>query len=82
MLPPFILFTERLRSDKVGVDKRHFIGVFHRKIHVLGLPKRDLVIIGILQRHLVTPEMGEDVVTAIFPGAGGVEDVRQLIDQR
>ncbi len=37
MLTPFVLFAERLGSDKIGVDKRHFIGIFHCKINILRM---------------------------------------------
>ena len=82
MFAPFILFTEGLSADKIGVDKGDLVGVLHRKINILGVAQRNFVVVGILQRHLVAAKMRKDVVTAIFPGAGSVEDIGQLVYQR
>ena len=82
VLAPFVFFTERLCGDEIGIDKRHFVGVFDRKINVLGMTERDFVVVGILQRHLVAAKVREDIIAAVLPRAGGVEDVRQLVDQR
>ncbi len=82
MLAPFILQAERLRGDEIGIDKGDFIGVLHRKVDVLRLAESDLVVVGILQRHLVAAQMRKDVVASVLPGAGSVEDIRQLVDQR
>ncbi|MNY68721.1 hypothetical protein D3C86_2065330 [compost metagenome] len=57
MLASFVLFAERLSGHEVGIDKRHFIGVFHRKIDVLRLAQGDFVIVGILGRHLIPAEV-------------------------
>ncbi len=81
MLTPFILFAKRLRGHEIGVDKRHFISVFHRKINILSMTERDFVVIGILQRHLVAAEMRKHIIAAIFPGAGCVENIGELIHQ-
>ncbi len=82
VLAPFVLLTERLSSDEIGINERHFIGVFNRKINVLRMTQRDFIVVGILQRHLIPAEVREDIIPAILPGAGGVKDVRQLVDQR
>ena len=82
VLAPFVFFAERLGGDKIGIDKCHLVGVFHREINVLGMPERNFVIVGILQRHLVATQVREDIVTAVLPRAGGVEDVSELVDQR
>ena len=57
MLTPFVLFAERLGSDKISVNKRHFIGIFHCKINVLCVAQRDFIVIGILQCDLITAEV-------------------------
>ncbi|MNT10697.1 hypothetical protein D3C72_1455400 [compost metagenome] len=57
VLASFVLFAERLSGHEVGIDKRHFIGVFHRKIDVLRLAQGDFVIVGILERHLIPAEV-------------------------
>ncbi len=81
MLAPFVFFAEGLSSHEICIDKRHLVGVFHRKINVLGMPEGNLIIVGILQRHLVATEVRKDVIPPVLPGAGGVKDVCQLVHQ-
>ena len=82
VLAPFVFFTERLSGDEIGIDKRHLVGIFHCEINVLSVAERDFVIVGILQRHLVAAQVREDIIAAVLPCAGGIEDIRQLVDQR
>ncbi|MNL48074.1 hypothetical protein D3C87_1709030 [compost metagenome] len=82
VLTPFVLFTERLGGDKIRIDKRDLVGVFHREINVLSVAERDFVVVGILERHLIAAQMREDIIASVFPRTTGVEDVCQLVDQR
>ena len=81
MLTPFVLFAERLGSDKIGVDKRHFIGIFHCKINILRMSQRDFIVVGILQRDLIATEVRKDIITTIFPRTGSVEDIGKFVYQ-
>eukprot|EP01084_Bolivina_argentea_P231218 389962_1 len=81
MLTPFVLFAERLGSDKISVNKRHFIGVFHCKINVLSVAQRDFIVVGILQCDLITTEVRKDIITTIFPRTGGIEDIGKFVYQ-
>ena len=82
MLTPLVLQTERLSADEVGIDKCHLVGIFHCEINILGMTEGNFIVIRILERHLIAAEMRKDIIPAIFPGAGSIEDIGELIDQR
>ena len=81
MLTPFVLFAERLGSDKISVNKRHFIGIFHCKINILSVSQRDFIVVGILQCNLIAAKMRKDIIATIFPCTGSVEDIGKFVYQ-
>ena len=81
MLAPFVLFAERLSCHKIGVDKRHFIGIFYCKINILSVSQRDFIVVGILQCNLIAAKMRKDIIATIFPCTGSVEDISKFVYQ-
>lgn len=45
------------------------------------MPQRDFVIVGILQRHFITAQVGKHIIASVFPGTGGIEHIRQFINE-
>ena len=81
MLASLVLFAERLSGDKIGIDKYHFIGIFHRKINVLSVAQCDFIVVGILQCDLIPAEVRKDIIATIFPRTGGIEDIGKFVYQ-